>query len=416
MYGKVTVLPPKDYGSGSNVKLPDGSWLPGVDAVTQTSGLQEAINFSCGNGTVGSGDADLVVLGGEEKSGNFQTGGQVVYPHSQPIMWPALQGKSVEMGTVTLNYNGDPNLSGMVFDSCMMCDFRFKGSQVVYNGHKHAIEFKPRNPVPLDGNLYGVTAITDSYFFITTAVNISDNANGPLAAVVGWNPGQGAINNNLGFDFTEINQQNNAGNSYTMYVHNGEKSMLGNTISCSHVHNASNVGLQLGSSPNIGPNWGNTWNLRFSAKGGHSSGFVAVDTFASHQTFNITCELKTFQHGAKLQASAANNTFNSSWMGIPNPVINLANDKTSNRLHRPITRAHQKMHVSGNHFVYFNHSLEDEQLVVQDGFLTSRIMFSHDGVSFYDTAVTAGLFTLPPGAALKFNFSSPPTVRRFYNK
>ena len=406
----VTVFPP--VTNASNVLKPDGTWLD-VSSST-TSGLQEAVNYACGNGTAGSGDFDLHIVGGEAS-----TGGAIVYNLSTTLAFPAMQGKKITSGAVTLNFTSGISTNPCVtFDSCMMVDVRLQGCQIVNGGTGNALRFDPTNPCPLDTFVY---QIVDSSFHITTVVNINNstqtNADG---AVVRFIPTSGihATNNgivNSTFIFDEINQENTASTTAGIWIQNSaaNKPFANNYIKCQHVHNHTGVGVQIGtSSAHAATASGNTYQLVSNSNSGTGSDFSVYEDQA---VLNITNENANATYGLVLQSSATNCTIISSLLqGSTAAYNNAATNKTSNQWigAKPIP-ASTAISVGASPFVHQNTLLRDQQVIVQAGTLTSNIQVSHDGITYYDAGVVAGLITLPRGMYMKIIYSSAPNMRYY---
>jgi len=406
----VTVFPP--VTNASNVLKPDGTWLD-VSSST-TSGLQEAVDYACGDGTAGSGDFDLHIVGGEAS-----TGGAIVYNLSTTLAFPAMQGKKITSGAVTLNFTSGISTNPCVtFDSCMMVDVRLQGCQIVNGGTGNALRFDPTNPCPLDTFVY---QIVDSSFHITTVVNINNstqtNADG---AVVRFIPTSGthATNNgivNSTFIFDEINQENTASTTAGIWIQNSaaNKPFANNYIKCQHVHNHTGVGVQIGTSSAHAANAsGNTYQLVSNSNSGTGSDFSVYEDQA---VLNITNENANATYGLVLQSSATNCTIISSLLqGSTAAYNNAATNKTSNQWigAKPIP-ASTAISVGASPFVHQNTLLRDQQVIVQAGTLTSNIQVSHDGITYYDAGVVAGLITLPRGMYMKIIYSSAPNMRYY---
>src|SRR5210317_650683 len=271
----VVVFPPE--AGEARVLKPDGSRLSVTG--TTTDGLQEAIDYACGDGTAGSGDYDLYIVGAEAA-----TGGAVVYNLSTTLAFPAMQGKKISSGAITLNFTSAIGTNPCVtFDSCMMVDVRLQGCQIVNGGTGTALVFEPTNSCPLDTNVH---QIVDSSFHITTVVNINNstqtNANG---AVVRFVPTSGTHASNNGivnstFVFDEINQENTASTTAGIWIQDSaaNKSFANNYIKCQHVHNHTGVGVQIGTSSAHAANAsGNTYHLVSNSNSGTGSDFSVYE-------------------------------------------------------------------------------------------------------------------------------------------
>jgi hypothetical protein len=405
---QVKVFPP--VSNASNVLLPGGTWLD-VSAST-TSGLQEAITYACGNGTAGTASLDLYIVGAEQS-----TGGAVVYNCTTALQFPAMQGRKIRSGACTINFTSAIGSGTCVtFDSAIMLDVDLSGCQIVNGGTGRALSFSPVNGVPLDGGLFGVKALIDCRFHITTVVNINNStaasANG---AVVTFNPAAGGTGiNNCTFSFEEINQQNSAANTYGIWVVNSTSSapFANNFIKCVHVHNHKGGGVQIGSSTGIAGYSNNTWEISCSAGTGATTDF---NTYGSYDTLFISNDNTNAQYGLKLQTNAqANSILGGTLLGSIAAYDNSATNKTSNAWYKAqAIAAPTTISVSASPFVYQNTTLSDMLVLVNSGTLTANTFLSVDGSSYYDTGATTGSFYLPHGMYMKVTYSAAPTMRQF---
>ena len=404
----VKVFPP--VSGASNVLLPDGTWLD-VSAST-TSGLQEAITYACGDGTAGSGSLDLYIVGAEES-----TGGAVVYNCTTGIAFPAMQGRKIRSGAITINFTSAVGSGACVtFDSGIMVDVDLSGCQIVNGGTGSALQFNPVNPVPLDGGLFGVEALIDCRFHITTVVNIN---NGTLAstagAVVVFNAAAGGTGiNNCTFEFDEINQQNTAASTIGIFVVNPTSGapFANNFIKCVHVHNHRGVGLQIGSSTAINGYSNNTWEISCNAASGAAEDF---NTYGSFDTLFISNDNTNAQYGLRIQPNAQGNSiFGGTLLGSIASYVNSATNKTSNAWYKAQAIATPTtISVGATPFQYQNTTLNDMLVLVNGGTLTANTFLSNDGSSYYDTGATSGSFYLPRGMYIQVQYSSAPTMRQF---
>jgi len=300
----------------------------------------------------------------------------------------------------------------------MMVDVRLQGCQIVNGGTGTALVFEPTNPCPLDTFVY---QIVDSSFHITTVVNINNSAQANGAgAVVRFAPTSGTHPTNNGivnstFIFDEINQENTASTTAGIWIQDSaaNKPFANNYIKCQHVHNHTGVGVQIGTSSAHAANAsGNTYQLVSNSNSGTSADF---SVFEDQAVLNIANENANATYGLVLQSSATNCTIISSLLqGSTAAYNNAATDKTSNQWigAKPIP-ASTAISVGVSPFVHQNTLLRDQQVIVQAGTLTSNIQVSHDGITYYDTGVVAGLITLPRGMYMKIIYSSAPNMRYY---
>jgi len=404
----VKVFPP--VSGASNVLLPDGTWLDVL--ASTTSGLQEAINYACGDGTAGSGSLDLYIVGAEES-----TGGAVVYNCTTGIAFPAMQGRKIRSGAITINFLSTVGSGACVtFDSAIMLDVDLSGCQIVNGGTGRALLFAPINGVPLDGGLFGVKSLIDCRFHITTVVNVN-NSTLPTTdgAVVTFNSAAGGTGiNNCTFEFEEINQQNTAANTMGIHVINPTPTapFANNFIKCVHLHNYRGVGVQIGSSNAITGYGNNTWQITCNAASGASEDF---NTFGRYDTLFISNENTNAQYGLKLQPNAEGNSiFGGTLLGSIDAYNNDATNKTSNVWYKAQAIAMPTVIVVGvSPFQFQNTKLNDMLVLVNGGTLTANTFLSSDGVSYFDTGATTGSFYLPRGMFIQVTYSVIPTMRQF---
>jgi hypothetical protein len=404
----VKVFPPAS--GASNVLLPNGTWLD-VSAST-TAGLQEAITYACGNGTVGSGSFDLYIVGAEASAG-----GAVVYNCTTALVFPAMQGKKIRSGAITINFTSAIGSGTCVtFDSGIMVDVDLSGCQIVNGGIGSALQFAPVNGVPLDGGLFGVKALIDCRFHITTVVNINNSTLPTTAgAVVRFNAAAGGTGiNNCTFSFDEVNQQNTAASTIGIVVINptATAGFANNFIKCVHVHNHKGVGLQIGESTAITGYGNNTWEISCNAASGATEDF---NTFGSYDTLFISNDTTNPQYGLRIQPSAqANSIFGGTLLGSIAPYVNSATSKTSNAWYKAqAIAAPTTISVGASPFQFQNTTLNDMLVLINGGGHTNNTFLSHDGSTYYDTGATAGSFYLPRGMYIQVSYSSAPTMRQF---
>jgi hypothetical protein len=374
--------------------------------------LQEAITYACGDGTAGSGSLDLYIVGAEES-----TGGAVVYNCTTALVFPAMQGRKIRSGAITINFTSAIGSNAAVtFDSGIMVDVDLSGCQIVNNGIGSALQFAPVNGVPLDGGLFGVKALIDCRFHITTVVNIN---NGTLpstgGAVVKFNPAAGGTGiNSCTFSFDEINQQNTAASTIGIFVVNSNSGapFANNFIKCVHVHNHKGVGLQIGTSTAITGYSNNTWEILCNAASGAVEDF---NTYGSFDTLFISNDNTNPQYGLRIQPNAQGNSIlGGTLIGSIDSYANDATNKTSNAWYKAqLIAAPTTITVGASPFIFQNTKLNDMLVLVNGGTLTANTFLSNDGSSYYDTGATTGSFYLPRGMYIQVTYSVIPTMRQF---
>lgn len=120
---------------------------------TTTQGLQEAINYATQYGY------DLYVYGSPVKSPNFPPpyttfDGQepaIIFLDSPIIFYP-LQKGVIKILDVTLNFNGGVTGAAITFDSIIIADIDFSGSQIVCAAATVGVSFIPTNNLPNDAS------------------------------------------------------------------------------------------------------------------------------------------------------------------------------------------------------------------------------------------------------------------------
>jgi hypothetical protein len=127
----------------SGVTLPDGSLLD--ISGSQTQGLQEALDYSAGQGW------DIFVLPG-------------TYTLNAHLDVPAIQLRSFRLQDVTLNFTSSVTDFGIRFDSTMLTNLYWKGGSLNAPSATNGIIYQPRTPHPLDGIKYGTIGVVDSAF------------------------------------------------------------------------------------------------------------------------------------------------------------------------------------------------------------------------------------------------------------
>lgn len=145
----VVVKPPETAGGNGRVYLPNGTLLDVTGSTT--AGLQEAVQYATNYGW------DLIVLGTPEDPE------QSTFHLSSSLWFPALQGRTIRMEGVVLDFGPGVRDAAVSFDSTMIVDFRLIGEiRAPYSSA--GILFLPRNLVPLDGLLFGYKSQVDSRF------------------------------------------------------------------------------------------------------------------------------------------------------------------------------------------------------------------------------------------------------------
>lgn len=398
LYGTVDVFPWIST-SYSNVRRPDGFWLD-VSSST-TNGLQEAVDYACGDGTATSGNYDLQVWGREDNS----TGGAETFNLTTPLQFPAMQGKKIRFNAVTLNFT--PALGStpcMVFDSCMMVDFEMAGSQVVATTTGPLLVFDPQNPVPVDA----IESIIASRFVFTAVAQLGA-ISGDANAVVLFNCDYPILNST--FIFAEINDApaNTTSVDVTVADPTGGGTFSNNIFRCMNLHEAGAVGIYVGQSPAAaGMIIGNHWEASIDGSGIANS--RAVNTFGTNDTFYINCESPGFDYAIQLESSAANNLFVSSYLTASVARINnLATDKRSNKIVISNSISPIAITPGASPYAYQNTYAQDMMIAVSGGTVTF-IYESYDGITYYDTTLTNGIFYVPRGFFLQVTYSVAPTM------
>lgn len=254
--GTVRVLPPPVNSATPGIAVaPNGALIE--CAATTTSCIQEAIDYA---GTYGY---DLRIEGGNDLDNATECGGSatvggptcgaVVHNINAGLNFPPMQGKRISSGAVTFNCNVNVGSAPcMTFDSALMADVDFGGSQVVYFGSGVCnVLFQPSNPVPVDG----LTTIAVSKYHFGAV------AGGGSSAAVCFNTGAaGATIDYNEFSFNEVNSFDavasldplnpSAWKPYGILAMTptGTKQFRNNTVKARMVHGCSASCIQVGTS------------------------------------------------------------------------------------------------------------------------------------------------------------------------
>lgn len=228
-----------------------------VGSLTQTDGLQEAINYAVATGE------DVYIEGGYalgRSSGRFNNN---VYFLNKTLAVPPAQDFRIDGGESVINYNP---LTGnaITINSCEDCHFRF-GVVVTGGTNAAAVAFDPTGPTEVDG----IRVVTDSTFrFSSIATNRPVGTS--LAAIeLAPAPGAGSVLWNT------IDATATVGFQYNLYT-NGRSSSAGvfnNRISVGHDHQATKALAYVGRFTS-----GNIFTLNDSSNGYSTTGVISYGT------------------------------------------------------------------------------------------------------------------------------------------
>jgi len=380
----VVVYPPAWYSGNPHVEAPDGTVVDTTG--TTTRGIQEAIDYSFAN------DFDLHITGGEQEVDS----GPIVYNCHSQLSFPPMQGKSITSGNITLNMNvnlGSDN--GIVFDSVLISNVQLRG-QIVYAGTGYAVEFKPRNVLP--DVLAGKQVSSSSFEFCAIVVNKNYSGVG----CVKFTLSEGSVSRNT-FLFNEIND-----GDYGILVDtpaSGE-SFLNNQVTCMNVHNTSDTAIKVGTS-STNDIYGNHWHVGVIP----DSGTKGIDTFGNEDLWfatvhGVPSDGFTFNTGSR-----KNQAFFSRLLGT-DKIVHASADYT-NKVYIADTRTHKAITVGASPFIYRNVTGIPETVTVYGG-TVSKILNSHDGVTFYSLCRSTDMEVhLETGMAMKVIYTVTPSIRRF---
>ena len=377
-HGRVTVCPTGHRGGV--VRRPDGSVLP--TPRSQTAGIQEAVDFATSHG------CDMYIAGGVEPG----KGGPVIYTCDRTVKIPPVQGFTFGTGSVTLYFTPEVgDKPGLEFDSAMLTDFSLSG-QVYYEANGPAVRFAPSRQLPLDAE----TVITDSFFrFGAVAVD-----GGPKADCVAFAPKGGGIVYNT-FEFGEIN-----GGARGIVVESPAptKAFASNRLACMHVHDQTQVCVQVGHEPTNGI-FANNWTLDTTIK----PPGPCIVTGGRNDTWHVSIgnALGEPDQAIVLGESAGGNHFYAPHFS--GRLVNGADEQT-NRLHLAGPREVSQIPIDRSPWSYQNRSCLPETLYVQGGSV-DEISISADGREFFASGAAEGAFHLDVGMAVRISFVRPPTVR-----
>jgi hypothetical protein len=398
----VYVYPPAVSGGVWVPYAPTGAVIP--TAGTHTSGWQEALDYAKAH------NYNVYFAGGQEASHPLgcKEGCGALVAHVESgysINLPPSQGRAIVSEADTINCQGADRAACVTVDTCMMCYFDFRATQIVSNARAGAavLLFDPHSPVPLD-RLVGVTpALVDSYFFFHT---VFSGFGGPAAAdhdLVRFDLTNGHIRKNR-FHFVEPN-----GGNLGLHVNTtaANRKFDQNTITFDDLHLQRNTAIKVGngvSGDAFARN--NKWYGNIDQVVGDVRG---VDTYGKYDQFYLGL-INAGTNSLYLEASEEGNQF---FVGSRSGAV----FKQAGNTHRSREyRAGQKMTTTvpcpSSPCAVPNLTLMNIRVNVAGGAVSSISRYFNDGGAKLDEGRTAGTFELEPGDVLYITYGAAPTVRR----
>lgn len=234
-----------------------------VGAVTQTDGLQEAVNYAAASGE------DVYIEGGYALGRGSARFNNNVYFLNQPLRIPPAQDLRIDGGESVINYNPSSG-NAIIINSCEDCHFRF-GVVVTGATNGAAVKFQPTQPTEIDG----LKVITDSTFrFSSIATSKPTGTSLAALALTPASSGGSILWNTIdatatvGFQYNIMTQ----GISAAAGVFN-------NRISVGHNHMASKATAYVGAYSS-----GNMFTLNNSRNGGSPT---AVVSYGMNNTYTL---------------------------------------------------------------------------------------------------------------------------------
>lgn len=234
-----------------------------VGSVTQTDGLQEAVNYAAASGE------DVYIEGGYALGRGNARFNNNVYFLNQPLRIPPAQDLRIDGGEAVINYNPSSG-NAITINSCEDCHFRF-GVVVTGATNGAAVKFQPTQPTEIDG----LKVITDSTFRFSSIATSKPTGTSLAALALTPSSSGGSILWNtidatatVGFQYNVMTQ----GMSAAAGVFN-------NRISVGHNHMASKATAYVGTNSS-----GNIFTLNNSRNGGSPT---AVISYGTNNTYTL---------------------------------------------------------------------------------------------------------------------------------
>lgn len=395
--GRIVVYPPTSTVNSVNgrVFFPDGRELSVANS--SSAGLQEAINAAS------TGGFDLEVIGGSDFGST--TGGAAVYhiASGETLHFPAMQGKSITFGAVTLNFAGSGAQACVSFDSQMMVDVNMAGAQIVSNSRiGDGVVFAPSTAVPLDN----VVSVVDSRFRFHS-IGLTSTAS--TGAAVRLNSSVGGIDHSV-FEFVEVNGANLG---LLLDTPNSSRSVSNSRIAIRHLH-----GQVVSTTPQV-------------RIGQSTTALIAENYFDFGLICNSTTKPGVEIWGQRNEIHLAMGGTNPSTDGVRFEKDAGGNQVFAGRVLGGISNnagVHtNKIYLSGpdarstltvaasTPFTYTNKDCVFETLTIIGGNLSS-VSMSVDGVNFDDVSSAARVIPLDVGQSVRLGFSTSatPSVARLH--
>jgi hypothetical protein len=404
--GVVSVYPPSTYGGTAVVVAPNGSLVSTTG--TCTAGLQEAEDFRYYYG------GDMIIYGGQDPGTTpgtpGPTSGPITYRMTCGLVFRPSEGVLIQSGSATISCSPAVTGACVKIDSAEISTFDFPGTQIVHEGIGPALLIQPTNPVPLDVlfgiGWYGVVNLQ-------AAVNVHTPAS-DVAAIpcVEFDMTYGPVTYSK-FHITEIN-----GSGMGVRVNDPPADLQGfaaNQVSSTFVHSqdgGTNPVIQIGQSFHNGRIAVNQWNFFISNPTANTG--KAVSTFEQFGIWNLIQGSATPSYGLFFETGSSGNVATVGQLAgvtqTPNG-FSVGGDCDKNRIVGQSSLGPWQFQItpSASPWQYHNTTCQTLVLVVSGG-TVSRIDMSSVGSNWIDTGLTAGTFTLKPGAWLQTTYSVVPAI------
>lgn len=397
----VTVFPPS--ANLSNVLLPDGTWLD-VSSTT-TSGLQEAIDYALGDGTVASGSFDLHICGSEKAT----TGDAVVYSCTTVLTFPQMEGRKVTAGGCVFDFSSAiTTTTAIQFNSMLNCVIDLRSVEVISDGTGHVVGFDPQTALPVDTD----EKIVTSEVMIGSIVNTNNSTTGDAGALVEFSANNEGIRGNT-FVFRHMNQSGT--DTASIGILNNDPAVGSkfedNTIVVNKGEGCAAGFLKNGTTTAAtSRSESNTW--RINAQGTSQAGSRFIATFGSGDMFHVNTRGNTYAVGLRVESTCVDNVFHAGRLEATTTVDNQETTDGANVLFRASPLEHVSLNpLSGPPHEQHNATMEDYEIIMQGGTYSGNTFISPNGTTFYDTGMQDGIYRVPAGATVRINYSSTPNTR-----
>lgn len=398
----VYVYPPAVSGGVWVPYTPTGAVIP--TAGTHTSGWQEALDYAKAH------NFNVYFVGGQESKhplGCTEGCGALVahVDSGYSINLPPSQGRAIISEADTINCKGNDTAKCVTVDSCMMCYFDFRATQIVSNARTGTavLLFDPHSPVPLDRFIGIPPTVIDSYFFFHT---VFSGFNGPAGAdhdLVRFDLTNGHIRKNR-FHFVEPN-----GANFGLHVNTtaANKSFDQNTVTFDDLHLQRNTAIKVGNGVSGDANArNNKWYGNIDQVVGNVRG---IDTYGKFDQFHLGL-INAGAHSLYLEASEEGNQF---FIGSRSGAVFKQTGNTHrSREYRTGQKVTTNVPCPASPCAVLNETLMNIRVNVAGGAVSSIGRYFNDGGARVDEGRTAGTFELEPGDVLYVTYTAAPTLKR----